>query len=603
MNPFLSILLLFVSIASPFAQPSPPNVIIVISDDQGYGDLSCHGNPWLKTPNLDRLYEESTRLTDFHVSPTCAPTRAALMTGHYANRTGVWHTIAGRSLLRESEVTMADVFAANGYATGIFGKWHLGDNHPFRPQDRGFQEVLVHGGGGVTQSPDYWNNDYFDDTYFRNGTPEKQTGYCTDVWFDNALKFIDKQQQNGQPFFCYVSTNAPHSPYNVENRYQEPYQDDLRIPNAAFDGMIANLDENLGKLLNYVQRNRLEENTLLIFMTDNGTSAGIDFSDSTAVGFNAGMRGKKGSMYEGGHRVPCFIRWPQGGIAAGKDIADVTAHVDVLPTLVDLLDFSVEENLAFEGVSLGPVLLGQQDSLASRTLITDSQRLETPVKWRQSSTMRGPWRLINGEELYNLTNDPGQTQDIASHYPDVVKQLRTDYKAWWADILSVFNETPAISICPPEEPVTVLHSHDMHTDEGYEMVPWNQQQVREGYRSRGWYAVQVPEAGTYSLEVMRWPPEADTALLAVLPAEPALPGTTVAASAKGQALPIRRVGVSINAEGLAPRDAAQPVSDTTGQGVTFRVALPVGRHRIEAWLENEQGDYFAAYYLRIRKEE
>ena len=598
MKPFLSILLLFVSIASSFSQPSPPNVIIVISDDQGYGDLSCHGNPWLKTPNIDRLYQESTRLTDFHVSPTCAPTRAALLTGHYANRTGVWHTIAGRSLLRESEVTMADVFAASGYATGIFGKWHLGDNHPFRPQDRGFQEVLVHGGGGVGQSPDYWNNDYVDDTYFRNGTPERQTGYCTDVWFDNALQFINEQQQTDQPFFCYLSTNAPHSPYHVANRYQEPYQDDRRVPDAAFAGMIANLDENLGNLLNYLQRNRLDKNTVLIFMTDNGTSAGVELSDSTEVGFNADMRGKKGSMYEGGHRVPCFIRWPQGGIAAGKDITDLTAHVDVLPTLVDLLDLSLEKAIAFDGLSLAPVLLGEQDSLDTRTLITDSQRLERPVKWRQSSTMCGPWRLINGEALYNLTNDPGQDQDIAVQYPEMVRQLRSDYEAWWEDIRPVFREVPAITVCPPEEPVTVLHSHDMHMDEGYEMVPWNQQQVREGYRSQGWYAVQVPEAGIYSLEVMRWPPEADATLLAGLPIEPAVPGATVGASAPGHALPIRRVGLSINAEALA-----QSGSDTIDQGAIFRVPMPTGRHRVRAWFEDEQGDVFAAYYVRIRKEE
>ena len=589
------IVLLFLS-TSTLAQSPPPNVILVVSDDQGYGDLSCHGNPWLKTPNLDRLYAESTRLTDFHVSPTCAPTRAALLTGRYANRTGVWHTIAGRSLLRESETTMADVFAANGYATGIFGKWHLGDNHPFRPQDRGFQEVLVHGGGGVGQLPDYWNNDYFDDTYLRNGTPERQTGYCTDVWFNQALRFIDQPQRN-QPFFCYVATNAPHSPYHVEERYQRPYQDDARVPRAAFAGMIANLDENVGKLLDHLQRTRLDENTLLIFMTDNGTSAGVAFSDSTVVGFNAGLRGKKGSMYEGGHRVPCFIRWPQGGIVAGKDVTNLAAHVDILPTLIDLLNLSFEEEIAFDGASLAPVLLGQRDRLVPRTLITDSQRQEQPEKWRQSATMRGSWRLINGEELYHLTDDPGQDRDVAARHPDVVQQLRADYEAWWEDIEPVFSEVPAISVCPPQESVTVLHSHDMHADEGYEMVPWNQEQVRKGFRSEGWYAVQVPEAGTYTIEVMRWPPEADTTLRAELPAEPALPGTTVEAGVVGQSLPIRRAGLSINTEELA-----QPVSDTTDRAV-FRVAIPAGHHRLEAWFEDEQREVSAAYYVRIRKGE
>ena len=594
----IATLLLFISGVVAFAQTDVPNVVVIISDDQGYGDLSCHGNPWLKTPHLDQLYAESTRLTDFHVSPTCAPTRAALMTGHYANRTGVWHTIAGRSLLRESETTMADILKANGYATGIFGKWHLGDNYPFRPQDRGFQEVLVHGGGGVGQSPDYWNNDYFDDTYFRNGAPEKQTGYCTDVWFEQAIRFIDQQHQRQQPFFCYLATNAPHSPYHVANHYQAPYQHDERVPNAAFAGMVANLDQNVGQLMHYLRRNRLDENTLVIFLTDNGTSAGVDFSDSTTVGFNAGMRGKKGSMYEGGHRVPCFVRWPQGGIEAGRDVATLTAHVDILPTVVDLLGVSPEEPIAYDGVSLAPLLRGEQDSLATRTLITDSQRLEQPVKWRQSATMRGSWRLINEEKLYDLASDPGQDRDVAARHPGVVAQLRADYEAWWKDIEPVFREAPAISVCSPHEPVTVLRSHDMHTADGYEMVPWNQPQVREGYRSRGWYAIRVPEAGTYSVEVMRWPPEAEANLSAALPPEPALPGTTVAVGTPGRGLSLGRAGLSIKTEGLT-----QAVTDTTGSAAIFRVPLPVGHHRLEAWLEDEQGERFAAYYVRIRKEE
>ena len=183
-----------------------PNVVFIITDDQGYGDLGCHGNPIIKTPALDKLHSQSTRLTNFHVGPTCAPTRAGLMTGRYCNRTGVWHTIMGRSLLRKDEVTMGNVFKAGGYKTGIFGKWHLGDNYPFRPQDRGFDEVLIHGGGGIIQTPDYWSNDYFDDSYYHNGMPQKYTGYCTDIWFAGAMKFIEENKDNR--FFCYISTNA-----------------------------------------------------------------------------------------------------------------------------------------------------------------------------------------------------------------------------------------------------------------------------------------------------------------------------------------------------------------------------------------------------------
>lgn len=575
------------------------NVILIITDDQGYGDMSCHGNPWLETPNIDQLYEESTRLTDFHVSPTCAPTRAALMTGHYANRTGVWHTIGGRSLLRESEITMPEVFAANGYATGIFGKWHLGDNYPFRPQDRGFQEVLVHGGGGVGQQPDYWNNDYFDDTYFHNGKPKKFTGYCTDVWFDNALKFIDEKRQKDQPFFCYLSTNAPHSPYYVSNEYIAPYSSNDSVAVPAFNGMISNIDENLGKLLNYLKRNHMEESTLLVFMTDNGTSGDVKFKNQGSEvdkGFNAGMRGQKGSMYEGGHRVPCFIRWPEGKIPAGQDVDNLSAHIDLLPTFVDMLTLKMPIKMVFDGRSLKNILLGQDENSAPRTLITDSQRLEKPEKWRQSSVMQGPWRLINGKELYNIAHDPGQQNNIAQQQPKMVKRLRKDYETWWQDISSVFEEAPAIQLCSPQEPVTLLRTHDMHMDEGYNMVPWNQQQVREGMRSNGWYAVQVPETGTYRVTLMRWPPEAEVGMLAAIPPKPDLPGTTVEKVMAGKGLNIKEAGIALN-----KIEQQQAVPTSAGEGITFEMPVKAGKHKLRAWFTNDAGESFAAYYVKVEK--
>ena len=195
-----------------------PNVVFVLTDDQGYGDLSCHGNPVVKTPHIDALHACSVRLTDYHVGPTCAPTRAGLLTGHYANSTGVWRTSGGRSLLRANEISMADFFRRSGYATGIFGKWHLGDNTPYRPQDRGFETVVVHGGGGVGQTPDYWGNNYFDDSYWDGERYTRYDGYCTDVWFQQALNFIERNRQT--PFFCYIPTNAPHSPSSGRSALQ-----------------------------------------------------------------------------------------------------------------------------------------------------------------------------------------------------------------------------------------------------------------------------------------------------------------------------------------------------------------------------------------------
>jgi arylsulfatase A-like enzyme len=215
---FTRLLIIWILFLSRFlVYGQKPNVILILTDDQGYGDLACHGNSFIKTPNLDKLHAGSVRFTDYHVATTCAPTRAGLMTGKNCNKVGAWHTIIGRELLRKEEVTMAEIFKKAGYVTGIFGKWHLGDNYPFRPQDRGFDEVLIHGGGGVTQTPDYWNNDYFDDTYFYNGKPQKYNGYCTDVWFSEATKFISKHKK--QPFFCYLATNAPHSPFNITDKY------------------------------------------------------------------------------------------------------------------------------------------------------------------------------------------------------------------------------------------------------------------------------------------------------------------------------------------------------------------------------------------------
>ena len=188
-----------------------PNIILVITDDQGFGDFGFSGNQHIKTPHIDKFRNNSILLDNFHVDPTCSPTRAALLTGRYSNRTGVWHTVQGRNLLRKREITLPDILSNNGYKTGIFGKWHLGHNYPYRAQDRGFKHVVIHSAGGVGQAPDYWGNDYFDDTYIKNGIYEKFNGFCTDIWFDEAIKFI-KENKN-KPFFAYISTNAPHGPF------------------------------------------------------------------------------------------------------------------------------------------------------------------------------------------------------------------------------------------------------------------------------------------------------------------------------------------------------------------------------------------------------
>ena len=238
------LVLLFLFCTSLFS--AKPNVVLLITDDQGYGDVGAHGNDVIKTPNLDALYSRSIRLTNFHVDPTCSPTRSALMSGRYSTKTGVWHTICGRSIMDRDELTLAEIFKSNGYRTGMFGKWHLGDAAPCRPQDQGFDIAVHHGGGGVGQTPDYWGNDYFDDTYWHNGTTQRHEGYCTDVWFAEASKFIDDNRE--QPFFVYLSTNAPHGPFIVDKAYSDQYSE-LPNPTDKFLGMISNIDENVGKLV------------------------------------------------------------------------------------------------------------------------------------------------------------------------------------------------------------------------------------------------------------------------------------------------------------------------------------------------------------------
>jgi len=548
------------------AQIGRPNVVLVITDDQGYGDLGCHGNPVIQTPNLDRLYTQSIRLTNFHVGPTCSPTRAALMTGHYCNRTGVWHTIMGRSLLRKDEVTVADVFSAGGYRTAIFGKWHLGDNYPFRPQDRGFGEVLIHGGGGVGQGPDYWGNDYFDDTYFHNGRPKKFEGYCTDIWFDGAMKFIEANKE--RPFFCYIPTNAPHGPYNVADKYSRPYRDKgVDSRQANFYGMITNIDENMGRIMQRLKQLGLEENTILIFMTDNGTSGS----------YSGGMRGKKGSEYEGGHRVPCFIRWPSGGLTGGSDIDRLTAHIDLLPTLIEMCGLKEPRGVKFDGDSLVQLLKGQEMNWPDRTLITDSQRIEHPEKWRKSAVMTDRWRLVNGRELYDIKADPGQKNDIADGQPQVVEKLRKAYEDWWADVSQRFDEYCETILGSDKQNPTRLMSHDWHTPKG----PWSQGAVRSGMQANGFWAVEVARDGEYQFELRRWPKELDA------PINEAIPG--------GKAINATEARLKI-----ADSDMTMPVPKDA-HAVTFLLKLKAGKTRMQTWFTDDRGNSRGAYYVYAKR--
>lgn len=570
------------------AKRARPNVVIVITDDQGYGDLSCHGNPVLKTPNLDQLYRQSIRLTDYHVAPTCAPTRAALQSGHWSNRTGVWHTILGRSLLREDEPTIGELFSAAGYATGMFGKWHLGDNYPCRPEDRGYSEVLRHGGGGVGQTPDYWDNAYFDGQYFHNGEPVPVEGFCSDVFFDYAQRFIKQQAAADKPFVAYIATNAPHGPFHAPESYSAPYLEDHGVALANFYGMIANIDDNVGRLSRFLDEEGLAENTIFIFTTDNGTAAGEKVH-------NAGMRGKKGSPYDGGHRVPLFVRWPAGGLGQPRDITPVTHAVDILPTLLELCDVPTPGKLDFDGRSLAPLLKGAdpaQGGWNQRMLVTDSQRVRDPIMWKASSVMTSRWRLINGAELYDMQSDPGQTRDVAAAFPAEVRQLRAFYQTWWEELEPSFRKDVCLYLGHPAENPVRLTCHDWIADDS---TPWNQAAIRKGADApglTGFWNVQVHRAGKYRIRLRRWPAEVDQPINAPLAAGNPVPGTKAYRETPGKAF--RFTEASLEIAGLKK---TVPVTNQDVEAV-FEVELPAGKTRLTAGFQGPDGAA-GAYYAYV----
>jgi arylsulfatase B len=569
------------------AQRRQPNVVLAMTDDQGYGDLHCHGNASIRTPNLDRLYSESVRFTNYHVSPTCSPTRSALMTGRYANATGCWHTIMGRSLLRPGEVTMADCFRAGGYRTGIFGKWHLGDNHPCRPQDRGFDQSVTHGGGGIWQTPDHFRNDYEDDVYLRNGNPERFSGYCTDVWFDEAMRFMDRARAARQPFFCYIATNAPHSPMWAPRGYENRYRNVAGLDEPGFYGMIENADDNVGRLLAYLKRNAIEDNTILIFTTDNGTAAG-------ARVFNAGMRGAKGSPYDGGHRVPFFFRWPARGVTGGRDVARLAAHIDVLPTLIDVCGLPRPQGPPVHGRSLAPLLFDRSPTWPDRAIVTDSQRAENLVRWRQAAVMTDRWRLVSPSldgdpakrELYDCAADPGQKADISAANPDVVRALTAEYERWWAEVSKGSDLPVRISIGHPAENPVRLTSHDWHGD-GAERA-WNQKQIREAPAANGHWTLQAAQAGTYRFALRRWPPELDLPINAAFddprPNRETTPGRAIAAT---------RATIAAG----AARET-KPVGEADTAAV-FDIRLPAGPLDLRTTFLDRDGTERGAYFVEV----
>lgn len=431
---------------------SRPNIILVMTDDQGMGDLSCLGNPVLKTPNLDKFYEKSTRFREFHVSPTCAPTRSAIMSGRHEFRNGVTHTIQERELMALSTTTMPQVLQTTGYETGIFGKWHLGDADEFQPYNRGFSEVFIHGAGGIGQSykgscadfpPNQVNEGkYFDNVILHNDTIVQTKGFCTDVFFQAALGWIKKQHDSGTPYFAYISTNAPHGPMLAPEKNKKRFLDmGYDKGTAGRYGMIENIDGNFGLLVQKLDEWKAWKNTLLIFMTDNGQAGRRGTLNGKKVKiFTAGFKTGKGSPEEGGTHVPAFWRW-KGVLGEGVDISALTAHIDLYKTFCELAGAKIPKGIQkIDGRSMLPLLEDPKADWVDRELFVHVGRWkkgEDPnkYKFKKCAVRTQRWRFVNNEALYDIANDPYESTNVIDKHPEVVKKLRKAYDQWWAQTL------------------------------------------------------------------------------------------------------------------------------------------------------------------------
>jgi len=529
-------LALLAVVSTPVAAQDPPaarpNIVLIMTDDQGYGDFGFAGNPVLRTPNLDRMAAEGTRVEPFYVSPVCAPTRAALMTGRYPYRTRALDTYVGRAMLDPEEVTLAELLRAHGYATGIFGKWHLGDAYPMRPQDQGFGEVLVHRGGGIGQpsDPEGGEGRYTDPILQHNGVETRFEGYCTDVYFDRALAWMSAQRDAGRPFFAYIPTNAPHGPFHDlpsgglesmagRDLSNASFADDRGHPlRAAGSGeldrrariyaMIENIDTNVGKVLDALDRSGQSESTMVLFLTDNGPNG---------PRYNGGFADHKSSVREGGIRTPFLARWP-GRLEAGRVVDRIGAHIDVVPTLLEACGLPAATTPALDGRSLWPWMVGTADGGSPaddpRSLVIQVHRGNEPQPFHHMMVRQGRWKLVRASgfgrerppvgspfELFDLATDPFEQRDLADERPAEVARLMQAYLAWWEDVSRTRPDNwapPRIIVGADAELQTVLTRQDWRVERG----GWGPDAVGE------WH-LDVAAAGPYTIRVRLHPRHRD----------------------------------------------------------------------------------------------
>lgn len=433
------------------SQVARPNVLLILDDDMGYGDVGNAGNPYIRTPVLDQLAEDGIRFENFYVSSVCAPTRASLLTGRYHQRTGVRSVTNGFEIMNPGERTLAEILKEAGYRTGIYGKWHLGEYYPSLPNAQGFDEYI---GFRTGHTPDY-----YDAVLEKNAEPYQTEGYITDMLTDKALDFMLRDKE--APFFCYLPYNAPHTPLQIDSHWVQPYlEQGLDGREARVYGMVENIDHNIGRMLRRLEENQLLENTIVIFMSDNGPISGWRIPQEE-MRYNAGLRDQKFTVYEGGIRTQCYWMW-KGWWPAGQQHDAVAAHIDVLPTLAEVSGIALPDSLDIDGRSLAPLLTGEATSLPERTFFQkySLETLREPAPFPGGMARKGEWKMINGTELYNLTRDPGETENLAGEHPEILAELTREYEAWYREVMTDHElASSIIEVGYPEENPIFLQPH------------------------------------------------------------------------------------------------------------------------------------------------
>ena len=607
--PLLTVLLL--AVTSVNAAPAKPNVIIVLTDDQGYGDIGAHGHPFLKTPNLDKLHGESVRFTDFHVAPMCSPTRGQLMTGVDAMKNGCTAVNAGRSMVREDIPMLSNYFADAGYETGLFGKWHMGDSYPYRPQDRGFQEVLSFRAWGLPSLASNWANStlnpdkrevgaYMDPVLEHNGVDIRYPGYSGDIWFTEAMKYMTECHQKQKPFFVYLANNLAHVPDCVPDRYSKPYAaigkwKGLKVPEKYY-GQIANIDENIGRLDEFLVKNGLKQNTIVLYLSDNGSRS----VQATEI-HNGGMRGHKTEMWEGGHRVPCFFRWPQAGIQHGRDIPELTEVQDIAPTLLELCEITPKNRYPMTGLSWAALLRQQAWPHTSRKIAIVYG--VSGKRWVDACVPSEKWRLLgNGMSLYNVADDPHQDSNVAAQNAEVLKGLNSYYDGWYQQAYAEFQNIRYIHLGHPGVPEVILYASDWTGDSCD-----NPGTLAMG-TSKGRWDIEVEAAGDYRVELSRWPLESGKTLTEGTQGRPVDP-SAVESTFNSVPVPAKPV------EGTKGTDGAQPIAkaqlmiakdtqmiDTKpmAKSATFTFHLNAGKSKLSAnFLDHDGKLLCSAFYVKV----